>query len=293
MHGGCAVSAPPGVAAAAWRPAARVFACWGCGDYSDRVSGPDALARLRTLLTGLAGGEVTRRSASLPFGEQELAGIADDAAADAQKAILAAVRDHGPGSQFTIWAAKYVIGQVSAKAAARMPHTAALLAAPAWDQPPPRLGLQARELAEWEELAPVLRRAAETELSGQQRLVFTAIELGGLPADMLAVQLSASRNAIHKALFESRRVLRARLAADSSYPRRSGSIPDGPPWLEKWLAAEAGDAGCDVTFQVLDRYVQAHGHEPGPGQRFPGVAAHLRGCGACRQDCEGLLAAVG
>jgi hypothetical protein len=53
------------------------------------------------------------------------------------------------------------------------------------------------------------------------------------------------------------------------------------------------DAGCDVTFQVLDRYVQAHGHEPGPGQRFPGVAAHLRGCGACRQDCEGLLAAVG
>jgi hypothetical protein len=50
--------------------------------------------------------------------------------------------------------------------------------------------------------------------------------------------------------------------------------------------------GCDIAFQVLDRYVEARLREPGPGERFAGLAAHLCGCADCRQDYEGLLAAA-
>ena len=46
--------------------------------------------------------------------------------------------------------------------------------------------------------------------------------------------------------------------------------------------------------EVLDIYVDvvsADGAEVAKG-RFPGVAAHLRACGPCGEDFDGLLAAV-
>ena len=66
----------------------------------------------------------------------------------------------------------------------------------------------------------------------------------------------------------------------------------GPPWLDDLLAADPGDAGCDLAFHVLDRYAEAELNGTGPESRFPGVAAHLRRCEACHQDYQGLLAAV-
>jgi SAM-dependent methyltransferase len=51
------------------------------------------------------------------------------------------------------------------------------------------------------------------------------------------------------------------------------------------LAVDPRDAGCGFTCAVLDRYVEA----PDGRVRFPGVAAHLAVCPACRADHDGLL----
>ena len=62
--------------------------------------------------------------------------------------------------------------------------------------------------------------------------------------------------------------------------------------LDKLLATDPADVGCDRTFELLDLYVEVElaGQDPHP--RFPGTAAHLRGCEACRADYQGLLAAA-
>jgi hypothetical protein len=41
---------------------------------------------------------------------------------------------------------------------------------------------------------------------------------------------------------------------------------------------------CDECFERLDEYVE--------GRDVPGMAAHLEGCPACREDYESLLALV-
>ena len=154
-------------------------------------------------------------------------------------------------------------------------------------------GLQPDERAERNELLPALRRAVDEDLSGEQRTVFTAVTLHGVPAAALATALGSNRNAIYKALFEARRILRARLAATGrDLAHRPGAPWTGPPWLDDLLAADPGDAGCDLAFHVLDRYAEAELNGTGPESRFPGVAAHLRRCEACHQDYQGLLAAV-
>ena len=62
--------------------------------------------------------------------------------------------------------------------------------------------------------------------------------------------------------------------------------------LDKLLATDPADVGCDRTFELLDVYVEVElaGQDPQP--RFPGLAAHLRSCQACQADYQGLLAAL-
>jgi hypothetical protein len=51
------------------------------------------------------------------------------------------------------------------------------------------------------------------------------------------------------------------------------------------LLGPAGpEIGCDECFERLDEYVESHA--------VPGMAAHLEGCPACREDYESLLALV-
>ena len=59
------------------------------------------------------------------------------------------------------------------------------------------------------------------------------------------------------------------------------------------LVAEAGDAGCRVVFELLDRYVEAELAAYDAEGQYPGVAAHLRGCPACHEDYVGLIALAG
>jgi hypothetical protein len=65
-----------------------------------------------------------------------------------------------------------------------------------------------------------------------------------------------------------------------------------PPSLDKLLAADPRDPGCDAMLEVLDLYVDADLAGLDAAARFPGPAAHLRSCPACRLDYEGLRSAT-
>lgn len=66
---------------------------------------------------------------------------------------------------------------------------------------------------------------------------------------------------------------------------------EGP--LGRWLGAGGEDPGCEAVFRALDRYVEAVlAGERGIGDDFAGLIAHAASCAACREDLEGLLAAL-
>lgn len=65
-----------------------------------------------------------------------------------------------------------------------------------------------------------------------------------------------------------------------------------PPNLDELLATDPRDPGCEATLAVFDLYVEADLAGRDPARRFPGPTAHLRYCPACREDYEGLRAAV-
>jgi len=64
--------------------------------------------------------------------------------------------------------------------------------------------------------------------------------------------------------------------------------------LNEFLRTDPRDVGCEQAMEVLDIYVDivsTDGAEAAE-RRFPGVAAHLRACGPCGEDFDGLVAAV-
>jgi GNAT superfamily N-acetyltransferase len=64
------------------------------------------------------------------------------------------------------------------------------------------------------------------------------------------------------------------------------------PDLDQFLRTDPRDVGCDQAMAVLHVYVDLLLDGERPEERFPGVAAHLRACGPCSEDFEGLLAAA-
>lgn len=67
------------------------------------------------------------------------------------------------------------------------------------------------------------------------------------------------------------------------------------PALDRFLATDPRDVGCEQALQILHVYVEMV-LEGAPGlaaHRYPGVAAHLTACGPCDDDFQGLLAAAG
>jgi hypothetical protein len=66
----------------------------------------------------------------------------------------------------------------------------------------------------------------------------------------------------------------------------------GSAALEHFLQTDPDDAGCATTLSTLDRYVELVLAGGGVERRYPGVAVHLRVCGPCAEDFDGLLNAV-
>ena len=61
---------------------------------------------------------------------------------------------------------------------------------------------------------------------------------------------------------------------------------------ERLLGGTARDPGCEACFELLDAYAEAVLRGDDTSRLFPEVVAHLAGCLACREDTEGLLAAL-
>ncbi|MBF9070725.1 hypothetical protein [Streptacidiphilus fuscans] len=65
------------------------------------------------------------------------------------------------------------------------------------------------------------------------------------------------------------------------------------PGLDRLLTTDPQDAGCGKAMELLHVYADLAVADPDTAaRRYPDVAAHLRGCGPCAEDLEGLLALV-
>jgi hypothetical protein len=67
----------------------------------------------------------------------------------------------------------------------------------------------------------------------------------------------------------------------------------GSSELDHFLNTDPRDVGCEQAMALLHIYVELVLVDPaGAVQQYPGVEAHLRACGPCSEDFQGLLAAV-
>ncbi|GAA1560372.1 hypothetical protein GCM10009789_12070 [Kribbella sancticallisti] len=62
--------------------------------------------------------------------------------------------------------------------------------------------------------------------------------------------------------------------------------------LERFLATDPRDVGCDEAMDVMHIYAELLAAGVDAAERYPGLASHLASCGPCAEDVEGLLAAV-
>ena len=62
--------------------------------------------------------------------------------------------------------------------------------------------------------------------------------------------------------------------------------------LEHLLGLPGPDPGCDAGFAQLERYCEAVRRGEEVERQFPDLVRHIRNCEACREDTEGLLAAL-
>jgi hypothetical protein len=63
--------------------------------------------------------------------------------------------------------------------------------------------------------------------------------------------------------------------------------------LDRFLETDPLDVGCEQAMELLHVYAELIADDASAGGRYPGIAAHLRACGPCSDDFQGLLAAVG
>lgn len=68
---------------------------------------------------------------------------------------------------------------------------------------------------------------------------------------------------------------------------------NGMSALDRFLHADPEDVGCGQAMELLHLYAElAATNAEAAAERYRGVAAHLRACGPCKEDLEGLLAAI-
>ena len=62
--------------------------------------------------------------------------------------------------------------------------------------------------------------------------------------------------------------------------------------LHRFLETDPKDVGCEQAMEFLHIYVELVASDAGAQERYPGIAVHLKACGPCSEDFEGLLAAI-
>src|SRR5215210_7591495 len=173
-----------------------------------------ALEDLHALLLRGARFELHRRREMLehvPHGE--LDDLATQAADDALVAVLAKLDGFRGASRFTTWAYKFVLLEAGVRARRRAWHGREVALEDGHAHSAAGLGPSVHELVEGGELLSAIADAARTALTPHQREVFRALALDGVPIDVVAERLGATRGALYKTLHDARRRLRSELAA--------------------------------------------------------------------------------
>ena len=62
--------------------------------------------------------------------------------------------------------------------------------------------------------------------------------------------------------------------------------------LDALLRTDPDDPGCSICRLDIDVYAELSVRGGAPAARFPGVATHLASCAECRDDLDGLIAAL-
>ena len=62
--------------------------------------------------------------------------------------------------------------------------------------------------------------------------------------------------------------------------------------LDRFLRTDPRDVGCAQAMEMLHIYAGLVAAGAPVRERYPGIAAHLRACGPCGKDFEGLIAAL-
>ena len=181
-----------------------------------RAAGPEreaAIGRLHALLLRAARFESTRRRPTLPgIGGKELDDLAVQAADDALMAVLARLDTFRGASRFTTWAYKFAIYETSVTLRRRAWRDREVHLEPeSWDVLPDG-GTGPHQEVEHAELLAGVREGIAAALTQHQRNVLVALALNGVPIDVLADRLGATRGALYKTLHDARRKLRAHLA---------------------------------------------------------------------------------
>lgn len=177
------------------------------------VPGPaqdEAMRLLHELMVRAARCQVLRMRSTLGgVGLAVVEEIANQSADEAMMAVLRKLRTFEGRSRFTTWAYKFAVLQAATDVRSR-----------AWRDRDVQLdglelladkGTAPEQYAEAADLAAVVRTAIETELSPHQRRILVALVVDGVPIDVLADRLGASRNALYKTLHDARKRLRAHL----------------------------------------------------------------------------------
>jgi RNA polymerase sigma-70 factor, ECF subfamily len=155
----------------------------------------EAILRLHELLLRAARFELSRRRAELTHvPDEELADIILKAAGDALATVLASLDDFRGASRFTTWGSKFALHEASLQLRRR-----------AWQHREVVLEFDSARVPE------ALRAAIVGALGPDQRKVFLALAVDGVPIDVLAERLDTTRGALHVTLQDARAKLRREL----------------------------------------------------------------------------------
>ena len=182
----------------------------------------EAVGRLHAFLLRAARVEVGRRASPSQLRGEELDDVAAEAADEALVTILAHLDEFRGASRFTTWACRFAILATSDALKKRMWKGRELPFDGDWARLTPSAPGPDEQL-EQRELLQDLHRAVEHVLSEQQREVFVAVALNGVPIDVVAARRGSSRGAVYKVLHDARRKLRTRLELNAS-----GTMSESP-----------------------------------------------------------------
>ena len=67
---------------------------------------------------------------------------------------------------------------------------------------------------------------------------------------------------------------------------------NGRSELDRFLRTDPREVSCGKAMEMLHIYAELTAAGGPAEEQYPGIAAHLRACGPCGVDFDGLLAAI-